>query len=180
MKKIFLTAILMLAMMSNICFAIDKNDFNLGGIYLNMPQDEITKIYGQPTSRPGGWAQLVSDCIKYGDDVEIGLLGKKVRYVVVTKNNGWKTSAGVHIGMTIDDVIKIYGGNYKTADKSVKFEHQKEHLYTNLTGTAYIWTQTGENFAYSAGDTKYRISVIVNVNGNKVNAIVLDQITPES
>ncbi|MBR6013244.1 MAG: hypothetical protein IK062_05630 [Selenomonadaceae bacterium] len=177
MKKIFVSVILFLTMMSSVCFAIDKNDFSLGGIYLNMSQDEITKMYGQPTSRPGGWAQLVSDCIKYGDAVEIGLLGKKVRYVVVTANNGWKTFAGVHVGMSIDDVIKIYGGNYKTESKSVRFDYQKQHLYTNLNGTAYIWSRVSENFSYNEGDTKYRISVVV--NNNKVNAIVLDQITPE-
>lgn len=179
MKKIFVSAILMLAMMSSVCFAIEKNDFSLGGIFLDMPQNEIIKMYGQPTSRPGGWAQLVQDCIKYGDDVEIGLLGKKVRYVVVTANNGWKTSAGVHVEMAIDDVIKIYGKNYKTENRSVRFDHQKKHLYTNLIGRAYIWTQVSENFSYSKGDTTYRISVVVNVNGNKVNAIVIDQITPE-
>lgn len=177
MKKIFVSAILMLAMMSSVCFSIEKNDFSLGGIYLDMSQDEITKIYGQPTSKPGGWAQLIRDCIKYGDDVEIGLLGKKVRYVVVTANNGWKTFAGVYVGMSLDDVIKIYGENYKTENKSVRFDHQKKHLYTNLTGTAYIWSRISENFSYNPGDTKYRISVVV--NNNKVNAILLDQITPE-
>lgn len=178
MKKIFVSAVLILAMMSSVCFAIDKNDFSLGGIYLNMPQSEITRMYGQPTSRPGGWAQLVTDCIRYGNDVEIGLLNKKVRYVVVTANNGWKTAAGVHVGMAIDDVIEIYGNNYKTSDKSVRFDHQKEHLYTNLAGRAYTWTQVSENFTYTKGDTTYRIAVII--SGNKVNAIVLDQITPEN
>lgn len=177
MRKIFVSTILVLAMMSSVCFAIEKNDFSLGGIYLDMPQDEITRMYGQPTSRPGGWAQLIRDCIKYGDDVEIGLLNKKVRYIVVTANNGWKTAAGVHVGMSIDNVIGIYGGNYKTENKSVKFDHQRQHLYTNLNGTAYIWTRVSENFSYNPGDTKYRISVVV--NNNRVNAIVLDQITPE-
>lgn len=177
MKKFFVSAILMVAMMSSICLAVGRNDFSLGGIYLDMPQGEIIKMYGQPTSRPGGWAQLVRDCIKYGDDVEIGLLGKKVRYVVVTANNGWKTSAGVHVGMSLNDVIKIYGKNYKTENKSVKFAHQKEHLLTNLNGTAYIWSRVSENFMYNPSDTTYRISVVV--DGNKVNAIVIDQITPE-
>jgi len=177
MKKIFMLATLLVSMLSNICFAVGRNDFSLGGVYLNMPRSEVIEMYGPPTSRPGGWAQLVSDCIKYGNDVEIGFLGKNVRYVVVTADNGWKTAAGVRVGMSLDDVIKIYGRNYQTETKSVSFDHQRQHLYTNLTGTAYIWSRVSENFMYDRGDTTYRISVVV--SNNKVNAIVLDQLTPE-
>ena len=176
MKKFFMLATLVLTMLSSVCFAVGRNDFSLGGIYLEMPKAEVIKMYGQPTSRPGGWAQLVRDCIRYGNDVEIGFLNG-VRYVVVTANNGWKTSAGVYVGMSLNDVIKIYGKNYTTENKTVKFAHHKEHLLTNLNGTAYIWSRVSENFSYNPGDTTYRISVIA--NNNKVTAIVLDQLTPE-
>ena len=176
-KKFFSVMLLSLLVISNVCFAVGKNDFSLGGIYLNMPQNQVYNMYGQPTSRPGGWAQLVTDCVRYGNDVEIGFLGKNVRYVVVTANNGWKTSAGVYVGMSVNDVINIYGKNYTTENKTVKFAHQKEHLFTNLNGTAYIWSRVSENFMYNLGDTTYRISVVV--NNQKVTAIILDQITPE-
>lgn len=176
MKKIFVVATLMLTMFSSICLAVGRNDFSLGGVYLEMPKVEVIKMYGQPTKQLRGWAQLIRDCIRYGNDVEIGFL-HGVRYVVVTANNGWKTSAGVYVGMSLNDAIKIYGKNYTTENKTVKFAHQKEHLLTNLNGTAYIWSRVSENFSYNPGDTTYRISVIA--NNNKVTAIVIDQLTPE-
>ena len=80
MKKIFILTALIAVMISSTCFAMRISDFSIGGISLNMPYNEVIRTYGQPTSHPGGWAQLVTDCIKYGNDVEIGFLGKKVRY----------------------------------------------------------------------------------------------------
>lgn len=90
MRKIFLAAIFFILISTNICGAVERNEFSLGGIQLNLPYDDVIAMYGQPTSHPGGYAQLVSDVITYGDGVEIGFLGKKVRYVVTQKNNGWE------------------------------------------------------------------------------------------
>lgn len=179
MKKVFMmTALITVMMVASVCSAIGRNEFSLGGIYLNMPYNSVIKMYGQPTSHPGGWAQLVTDCIKYGNDVEIGFCNKKVRYVTVTANNGWKTPSGVYVGMSINDVIRKYGSNYTTENQSVRFDHQREHLLTSLEGTQYIWTQVRNDvYTYDPGDTSYRVSVVVS-NG-VVNAIVLDQITPE-
>ncbi len=176
LKKIFMLTTLILMLSSN-CFAIGRNDFSLGGIYLDMPKDAVIKMYGQPTSQPSGYAQLVSDVIKYGNDVEIGFLGNKVRYVVTTANNGWKTAAGVRVGMSLDEVIKIYGNNYQTESRTSALNFNREYFYANWIGTKYTWSRVSENYSYNPGDTTYRISVVV--SDGKVTAVELNQITPE-
>lgn len=178
MKKFFMAAVLTASLLVNTCFAMSLDDFNLGGLELNTPYNEVIGKYGQPTSHPGGWAQLVSDVIKYGDGVEIGFLGKKIRYIAVTENNGWKTSAGVRVGMSIDKVIDIYGGNYKTSNRANSIDSAKEYFYYKWSGTKYSWSEVADVYAYAQGDTKYILSVIVN-NG-VVTAIELSQQTPEN
>ena len=177
MKKILAAAFILTTFVSGICFAIGRNEFVLGGVVLNMPYNAIVRMYGQPTSRPGGYAQLVSDVIKYGDDVEIGLLGNKVRYVVTTANNGWKTPSGVCVGMSIDEAIKICGRNYKKENRSTALNSDRKYFYANWIGTKYTWSMVSENFSYEPGDTTYTLSVVV--NDKKITAVELNQVTPE-
>lgn len=178
MKKFFMAAVLTASLLLNTCFAMSLDDFNLGGLELNAPYNEVISRYGQPTSHPGGWAQLVSDVIKYGDGVEIGFLGKKIRYIAVTENNGWKTPAGVRVGIPIDKVIELYGENYTTVKRTSPIDSSKPYFYYKWSGTKYSWSEVADVYAYAQGDTKYILSVIVN-NG-VVTAIELNQQTPEN
>lgn len=177
MKKIFIFATFLTLIFSNVCFAAKPLDFTLGGLTLKMPYSEVIKIYGEPTSHPGGWAQLVSDVIKYGDDVEIGFLGKEIRYVAVSANNGWKTAAGVYVGMPISKVIEIYGDGFITEERNAPINPNEKYFYYKWSGTKYTWSQVSYNYAYELGDTRYLLSVVV--NDDKVTAIELNQRTPE-
>ena len=177
LKKIFMLACICTILASEICFAIDKNEFALGGVVPNMPYNALVSMYGQPTSKTKGYAQLIHEVVKYGDDVEIGLMGNKIRYVVTTANNGWKTPSGVSVGMSIDEVVKILGRNYDTEKRPSPLDGDRKFFYAKWSGTKYIWSQVSENFMYEAGDTKYFIAVVV--NDKKVTAVELNQITPE-
>mgnify|MGYP002869329901 CR=1 FL=1 len=180
MKKIFMAA----AIFSNVCFAFTKVDFTLGGLTLNSNYNDVIKIYGEPTSKPGGYAQLVTDVIKYGDDVEIGFLGEKIRYIVTTADNGWTTPAGVRVGMYFDEVAKIYGADFtmyeRTFEEIPAFMRESDEPYFEYewTGKKYSWSEVAvNNFTYAPGDTTYIFSVIV--NEGKVTAIEISQSTPE-
>ncbi len=172
MKKFFTAAILTASILLNTCFAMTRADFSLGGLTLDNNYSEVIRMYGEPTSKPGGWAQLVSDVIKYGDDVEIGFLGKKIRYIVTTANNGWKTPAGVYVGMPISKVIEIYGADYKTVTREKPINPNEKYFYYKWSGTKYSWSEPVDE------DTKYILSVIV--NEGTVTAIELNQQTPEN
>lgn len=183
MKKIFIMTVVFILTVAEVCFAIGKNDFNLGGVYPNMSYDTVIKMYGQPTSIPGGYTQLVSNVIMYGDNVEIGFSGKKVRYIVTTANNGWKTPSGIHVGMSINEVIQICGNDYKTRTRSQNDIHDwmkqsgKPYYEYKWHGTKYSWSQVADFYSYEPGDTKLVLSVVE--NGGKVTGIEISQITPE-
>lgn len=183
MKKIFVMAVVFILTISEVCFAIGKNEFSLGGVYLNMPYDEVIKMYGQPTSIPGGYAQLVSNVIMYGDNVEIGFLGKEVRYIVTTANNNWKTPSGIYVGMPIDEVIRIYGNDYKTTTRSqadiYDWMKQSDKPYYDYKwcGMKYSWSRVADSYVEMPGDTTFILSVIE--NGGKVTGIKISQMTPE-
>lgn len=174
MKKIFILATLLTLIFSSVCLAAQPLDFQLGGLTLKMPYSTVIKTYGEPTSRPGGWAQLISDVIKYGDNVEIGFLGKEIRYIVVTANNGWKTAAGVYVGMPINKVIEIYGDDFIIEERNAPLNPSEKYFYYKWSGTKYKWSKVIDSYS----DTRYLFSVVVN-NGN-VTAIELDQRTPEN
>jgi len=176
-KKILAVAIFAALIIPNICLAMTRADFTLGGLSLNMPYNDVIRIYGEPTSKPGGWAQLVSDCIKYGNDIEIGFLNKKIRYVVTTANNGWKTAAGVYVGMPLDEVLKIYGDDFYTETHDTPLNPAEKYFYYKWSGTKYSWSQVANIYMYEPGDTKFILSVVI--NGNIVTAIELNQRTPE-
>ncbi|MBQ6976437.1 MAG: hypothetical protein IJQ16_07800 [Selenomonadaceae bacterium] len=174
---ILITAIAFLVISMNICGAVERNEFALGGVRLNIPYDDVIKMYGQPTSHPGGYAQLVSDVITY-NGVEIGFLGKKVRYVVTTKNNGWETPSGVRVGMSIDDVIGIFGADYSTQIRNKSdipkwmLNSDKKYFDYTWTGTRYTW----KNFV--SDELTLALSVVE--TGGKVTAVIIHQFTPEN
>ena len=177
MRKLgILIAIAFLVMSTNICGAVARNEFALGGVNLENSYDDVIKMYGQPTSHPGGYSQMVSDVITY-NGVEIGFLGKKVRYVVTTKNNGQTTPSGVRVGMSIDDVIGIYGTDYSTQVRNQSdipkwmLESDKKYYEYTWTGTKYTW----KNFV--SNELTLGLSVVE--TGGKVTAVQIQRFTPE-
>jgi hypothetical protein len=61
----------------------------------------------------------------YGDTVKIipTADGEYVKSILVEGNNGWATPAGITVGMSIDEVTKIYG------DGSVNpVKHKSHHM----------------------------------------------------
>lgn len=185
MRKIFIVATLVTVIFSNVCFALRASDFALGGLRLNTPYENVIARYGQPTNIPGGYSQLVSNVIMYGGNIEIGFLGKKIRYIVTTADNGWQTPAGVRVNMPLDEVIDIYGDDYEVTERTFadipKFmrESDKPYFEYNWTGTQYSWTRVSDSYVYKPGDTKYIISVIVDED-ETVTAVKLSQRTPEN
>lgn len=177
MKKIFALTILTALILSNVCFAFTKVDFTLGGLTLNSNYNDVVKMYGEPTKKINGYAQLVSKVIKYGENVEIGFLGEKIRYIVTTADNGWKTFAGVYVGMNIEEVINIYGENFTTETRTAPLNPAENYFYYKWSGTKYSWAEVSYNYTYELGDTLYIFSVIE--NGGKVTAIELHKKTPE-
>lgn len=183
MKKFFVMTAVILLTVASTCSALGRNEFSLGGVYLDMPYSEVVAMYGQPTQHPGGYAQLVSDVIIYGNDVEIGFLGNKVRYVVTTANNGWRTPSGLCVGMSINDAIRLYGSDYKTQTRTAADipdwmkDSDKPYYAYKWHGTKYSWSRTADTYSYSSGDTAYVLSVVE--DGGKIIAIELSQLTPE-
>lgn len=111
MKKILSVLVCCLIVFSaNFCSAsnsiIVSEEKSIGGIPLPDKNDTARKIYGQPTRIQGSGAYRI---YFYGDSVEIGHEEGVAVSILITKNNGWKTSKGLGVGMNIEDAIKIYG-----------------------------------------------------------------------
>lgn len=170
MKKIFLAVIFLLIF--SVCSA--AKEFSLGKVELDMPYDKVIEICGQPTSIPGGYAQLVSNVIMYDDAVEIGFLGKNVRYIVTTIDNGWTTPAGVRVGMNLAEVVEIYGDDYEILRRAPgdipkwMIESGKPYFDYNWSGTMYSWRRADKI-----------LSVVVDAE-NSVRIIRVMKILPEN
>ena len=183
MKKILAVAVLIVAIFTNVCFAYTPLEFTLGGLTLNNTYNDVIKMYGAPTRKLNGYSQMVSNVVMYGNNVEIGFLGDKIRYIVTTADNGWTTPAGVHVGMYFDEVAKIYGADFtmweRTFEDIPAFMRESNEPYFEYkwTGAKYSWSEVTENFTYEPGDTSYIFSVIV--NKGKVTAIIISESTPE-
>ena len=183
MKKILAVAVLIVAIFTNVCFAYTPLEFTLGGLTLNNTYNDVIKMYGAPTRKLNGYSQMVSNVVMYGNNVEIGFLGDKIRYIVTTADNGWTTPAGVHVGMYFDEVAKIYGADFtmwkRTFEDIPAFMRESNQPYFEYewTGAKYSWSEVAENFTYEQGDTSYIFSVIV--NDGKVTAIIISKSTPE-
>ena len=121
----------------------EQNDVELGGVRLGMSYDEVIKLKGKPSKEEKSNVQLVKNVIFYGDNVEIGFAKDKVRYVTVSANNDWKTPAGLHVGMTLDDVEKMYGASHKTRSAPTKRPESSKNspFYEDRwQGTRYIYS----------------------------------------
>lgn len=180
MRKIFIAAIFFIMISTNICSAIEKSEFSLGGITPDMTYNDVIARYGEPTEKLGGFAQLVHSVIRYGDSVEIGFIGRndpEIKYVVVTKNNGWTTPSNIHVGMPIDDVIEIYGTDYSNRGRQQSdipqwmIDSGKPYYEYHWTGNQYTWKY------FINSELSYALSVVE--DDGKVTAIKLSRLLPE-
>ena len=119
MKKIwltFLTAFLLAVAMSSSALAagwLPMSDVALGGITLEMTQDAVENIYGQPTKstdrgilRYDGCHHVVWQC---GDSFVIDFAGGYVDSIKTFGINGIKTPAGIHVASAEIDILNTYG-----------------------------------------------------------------------
>lgn len=182
MKK-KLAALLFSAMM--ICgtaSAIRQEDVSLGGIYLGMPYEAVISQYGLPTREENGGYQLLHKVIFYGDSVEIGFLGQKVRYVTSMMNNGWNTPAGIHAGMDLSEAVDIYGTDYKTKyPYSTRRQEHSRFYFENWQGVRYAYSCVPDmRYSYVPGDVSWYIYLDSSDGGKTVTAITIGEQTPEN
>lgn len=109
---VFLFGILL--MMPHASAGIAKDEVALGGVRPDMSIDYIRTVYGEPTRSermaPGAWNYY------YGDSVKIHTNNGNVITIKVTKDNGFRTPSGFHVGMNIDDVLSVYGAPERLVD----------------------------------------------------------------
>lgn len=98
------------------------DDVSVGWMQPRMSLEEVQKVYGPMKKTTTHYNK---NALGYGDTVKIipASDGQTVKSILVTGNNGWATPAGITVGMSIDEVKKIYG------DGSVHpVRHQSHHM----------------------------------------------------
>ena len=98
------------------------SDVSVGYVQPGMSMDEVRNIYGP---LKGTTTHYDKNALGYGDTVKIipTADGNAVKSILVEGNNGWATPAGITVGMSIDEVTRIYG------DGSVNpVKHKSHHM----------------------------------------------------
>lgn len=116
-----------MAFTSNCSATISSNQLALGGITCGSMRNPVsisaaTRIYGEPTRKSGMESFGTYD---YGGTAFVGFSEGIISDVTVTANNGWKTPAGLRVGMTANDAIRIYGD----PDKSETRGNKRVYIY---------------------------------------------------
>lgn len=115
------------AFTSNCSATISPNQLALGGITCGTMRNPVfisaaTRIYGEPTRKSGSEGFGTYD---YGGTAFVGFDEGIISNITVTANNGWKTPAGLRIGMTANDAIRMYGD----PDKSETRGNKRVYIY---------------------------------------------------
>ena len=163
--RLFLTAAVLLT--GSVCSAMTLsatqfiNELSLGGVRINMSYDDVIKKYGHPSREAKSGTQLVSKIIYYGDSVQINIDRSqegRVIGITTTANNGWNTPAGVHVGMKLDEAVKIYGqpSNIREPSQYLKWPTY-EYFYSKTKSAGYglPWELTvnwGMHIGYDKND----------------------------
>lgn len=104
---------------------LQKEDFIMGGLYVNQPVDEVIKIYGKPLEIQkilNGFRG--SDKLLYyfpGVIITTSNIYKEVYQIVVNSKN-IKTFRGISVGDKEQDVYKHYGKTEKIANKILRYQ----------------------------------------------------------
>lgn len=140
MKKVwvtFLTAFLLVVAMSSSALAagwLSTSEIALGGITLDMTQNAVANIYGQPNTSTDRGILRVDGCHhviwRYGDDFIIDFADGHVDYVKIYSNNGIQTPAGIHVGSYESYIRNAYGDPWLKQN--------------NVEGTTYWYHAEGE------------------------------------
>ncbi len=166
MKKVsLLVSMLVLLVSATVSAQIKAEDINMGGLNLNSTYEQVIACYGKPDVVRQVELQLVDTEILYGDSVAITFSNGVVRKIVVSANNGWRTSDGVHVGMSLNEAMKIYGVNYEEIP--------------DLPGLGYQYVCVPESFVYEPGDTKWIIRLVDPDTCGKIHSITIFKATPE-
>lgn len=149
LKSLCLTVMLMLACCS-VSFAasqaiIPEGEMLLGGLYVGMASEEVQDYYGVPDDIATVDGKTY---YRYGDSVYILFWpasyqkGMQIQAIEVTANNGFKTPAGLHVGMTYNEMVSLYG---KHPVANVSDDSRKTYNYYAYNGaTLKITTMDGK------------------------------------
>ena len=119
----------------------------VGGVRLGYTEDQVTQIYGAPTSvSPASYKAALNGyakSVKYGDSVSFYCASDTetgpfhVNSIHITANNGFTTPRGIHVGSTMQEVYRAYGKPdfdipskaspyimYKTRNGKLVFHHK--------------------------------------------------------
>ena len=118
MKKILSIILLLVSVfaVSGTCSAIEREDLNIGGIFLGQRISEVFARYGQPAevkhSIPNGRTCIfkINGCELKVSTTSIDDTGT-VTGVKMTGDTGLAMEAGIKFGSTADEIIKAYGDN---------------------------------------------------------------------
>lgn len=116
---------------NNFCSAaMPQKEMFLGGVTFGSSTHKLFRMYGFPSKTEGGVEQLYT-CY-YGNGVEISYnaYNNKVFEIVVTENNGWKTPAGLAVGMDFNKMFEING----EADFSQSYGDNTVYAYFHSNG----------------------------------------------
>ncbi len=175
----FLTLVFLTTGTGKSLAAVQPEDVSLGGICPNMTYEEITDVYGAPSREEQGNSQLVHKIIFYGDDVEIGFCNKKVLYVTVTADNGWRTPQGLYAGMNLHDAISICGQDYKSFTER-QTGSNTSNSQKQVIRYVYRCAAPEGIYSYVPGDIKWGINLMTNGAGaTQVDAVTIRAYFPE-
>lgn len=156
MKKSVVSVMLsVMVLLSSTCFAtIPDSEMSLGGIRLGSSMSYLLNVYPNPDRK-----ELVEEgkfyFIEYGKtknsvspSVFISARNINGEGIVcnahVSKNNGWTTPAGVHVGMDINEVYKIYGTNDAIDRDGIKPQPYAKIFYSH-DYTKYLVIRVDKN-----------------------------------
>ena len=106
------------AFTQNCSATISPNQLALGGIpCVGKGSSYVTKIYGTPTRGLGMESFGTYD---YGGTAFVDFSEGTVTSITVTANNGWKTPAGLRVGMTANEAVRMYGDPDKSEARGDK------------------------------------------------------------
>ena len=128
LKKLTTASMITLAItLSSTCFAITKEDLNIGGVYIGQPFSAVTAIYGKPvtTKEEGAPKMYFRHSFASNGTIFDVLTGgnyytkvpSDVFCVVVSGNNGIATSKGIKVGSTLKDITNVYGTPNRTTQQ---------------------------------------------------------------
>jgi hypothetical protein len=102
-----------------LCFAdqipLGNDEASIGGVKLGSSMDYVRSIYGVPSGQAFGYDSFRNSVTiyNYGDTFYLYVYegnGKSyINELLTTANNGLKTPMGVTVGMSEDEIFKIYG-----------------------------------------------------------------------